>query len=337
MVPSRRLVPGAFACVLALSACADQERDVSADPAALERGTQMADKVAESITIEDQGTVSPVLGNMNAELARAGTNVRIAKAELIVDPKTWDGSSTIIFANDRARGIGAEWVAGDPRREGRVGVTYAFDLAGSQPVVRNAAGGLRLATFGEVEAELERAMSAWRDETCSDAPITRVAVPAGVDPDQLDNLFNGSPEVAGRTYAQVSDIVHAGWQPLSFFTAFAGDDGPNILGVAFTFVFVDEEDNPTDIDGDGNDDIGPTRPPSTSTGSSPTSPATPSASRTSASSSSRANHERRHPARGREVRPAGAHERRLRRGCRHHSRHRPRVVLPDLGKQELNG
>ncbi|HEX5818980.1 MAG TPA: hypothetical protein VFY20_08875 [Gemmatimonadales bacterium] len=256
MTISRLVAPGALACALVLAACADEPADAPAGAVALEGAPALASKAAESITIEDQGAVSPVLGRMNAELARSNANLRIAKAELLVDPKTWDGTSTIVFANDRARGIGAEWVAGDPRRDGRVGVTYAFDLAGRRPVVRNAAGGFRLATFGEVETELERGMTSWRDETCSDAPISRVAAPAGVDPDFIDDLFNGAAEVPGRTYTQVSDIVQAGWQPLSFFQAFAGSAGSGILGVAFTLVYVDDAGEPTDIDGDGNDDTG---------------------------------------------------------------------------------
>jgi hypothetical protein len=253
---SRLVAPGALACALALTACADEATDAPAGAVALEGASVLSSKAKESITIEDQGTVSSLLGQMNASLAASGSRMRVAKAELIVDPKTWDGTSTIIFANDRGRGIGTEWVEGDPRREGRTGVSYAFDLAGRQPVVRNAAGGFRLATFAEVEVELERGMSAWRDETCSDAAISRVAVPTAIDPDLLDDLFNGAPEVPGRTYAQVSDIVQAGWQPSSFFRAFAGPAGDNILGVAFTFVFVDDAGEITDIDRDGNEDTG---------------------------------------------------------------------------------
>lgn len=253
---SRVLIPGALACALVLSACADEGSDTPGGAVALEGAPVLSSKAQDAITIEDQGTVSPLLGQMNASLAASGARMRIAKAELIVDPKTWDGTSTIIFANDRARGIGAEWVAGDPRRGGRVGVSYAFDLAGRQPVIRNAAGGFRLATFAEVEIELERGMTAWRDERCSEAPIGRVAVPTGVDPDFIDDLFNGTAEVPGRTYAQVSDIVQAGWQPTSFFTAFAGSAGTSILGVAFTLVFVDDAGELTDIDRDGNDDTG---------------------------------------------------------------------------------
>jgi hypothetical protein len=253
---SRLVAPGALACALVLSACADDAPDAPTGAVALEGTSVLASKAKDAVTIEDQGAVSPLLGQMNASLAASGARMRIAKAELLVDPKTWDGTSTIIFANDRARGIDAEWVEGDFRREGRVGVTYAFDLAGVQPFVRATSGGLRPATFPELESELERGMSAWRDETCSDAPISRVAVPAGVDPDFIDNLFNGAPEVPGRAYGQVSDIVQAGWQPGSFFRAFAGPAGNNILGVAFTLVFTDDAGELTDIDGDGNDDLG---------------------------------------------------------------------------------
>ena len=251
---SRVLIPGVLACAV-LSACADEapESPVGARPV---EGATMSAKAAESITIDDGGTVSDLLDGINADLAAKGAPLRAFKAELIVDPKEWDGSSTTIFANDRVRGLSSEWVAGDPRRDGRVGVTYAFDLAGRQPVVLTPSGTQRFATFAEVETQLEEGMTAWRDETCSDASITRVPVPTGVDPDLLDNLFLGVAEVPGRSYAQVSDIVQAGWQPTAFFTAFAGAAGTGILGVAFTFSFVDDDGELTDIDGNGKRDTG---------------------------------------------------------------------------------
>ena len=98
-------------------------------------------------------------------------------------------------------------------------------------------------------------MSAWRDRTCSDAPIDRVALPAGLDPDIIDNLVLGS-DGAGRPYAQVSDVVQAGWQAPGFFTALAGPSGNNIIGVTFSFYFVDGSGNPTDINQDGRLDTG---------------------------------------------------------------------------------
>lgn len=205
---------------------------------------------------DDPAVVSPFLAGLDAQLAAAGSNLRVAKAEFIVDTSNWTGASQTLIANDRSRGIGIEWVAGDPRRDGRVGVTYAFDpRQGREPFTRNPDGsGLRQVPFAELEPYLEETMSAWRGRSCSSAPITRVAVPTGTDPDLLDQLFLGSD--GGRPYQQVSDIVQAGWQLPSFFTAFAGSAGNNIIGVTFTFWFVDANGDPTDINRDGKRDTG---------------------------------------------------------------------------------
>lgn len=210
-----------------------------------------------AISADDPATVSPVLAQLDATLAASGSNLRVAKAELLIDGSQADASSLTLIANDRARGIGARWVAGDPRRGGRRGITYAFDTRNvSGPIARNVNGNpaTRLIPFAEVEPLLEEGMSSWRAQQCASAPIARTALPAGVDPDLLDQLFLGAD--GARPYVQVADLVQGGWQPTSFFTAFAGAQGANILGVAFTFWFVDESGNPTDIDRDGNFDTG---------------------------------------------------------------------------------
>ena len=75
----------------------------------------------------------------------------------------------------------------------------------------------------------------------------------------LDEFFRGLPMSAN--YVQPADIVQSSWQPLGFFqniAVFFGmppEAGINILGVTFTLVFVDADGNPTDIDGNGKDDI----------------------------------------------------------------------------------
>lgn len=241
----RSLLP-AVAATAMLAGC-------STDSAITE--TPVNAKAVAQPTETEVAVVSPYLAEMNRNLALSGAGVRVLKAELLVDAATWSGSSQTLIADDRQRGTGYRWVKGDPRRAGRAGVTYAFDPRNSNTVTRNIDGsGVRLVTAPEFDAYLEEGMSAWRDRSCSAAPVERVAVPAGVDPDILDNLFLGSD--GGRPYAQVSDIVQAGWKPLSFFQAFAGADGAGILGVSFTFVFVDANGNPTDIDGDGNQDTG---------------------------------------------------------------------------------
>jgi hypothetical protein len=212
---------------------------------------------AQAAETDETPVVSSFLAELDAQLEAAGSNMRVAKAELIVEPEGWTGSSQVLIANNRTRGLSSEWVAGDPRRAGRVGVTYAFDpRQGFAPFTRNPDGsGLRQVQFPELEPFLEEAMSAWRDRSCSSAPIARVAVPTNVDPDQVDQALLGSD--GGRPYAQVSDIVHGGWQPAVFFPRLVNSpSGNNIIGVTITFVFVDANGRPTDIDGNGKLDTG---------------------------------------------------------------------------------
>jgi len=241
----------------AVSAGCTSERLVS--PSTSARAAQPVRGTAASALAnqDDPPVVSPFLASLDAQLAAAGSNFRVAKAEFIVDTSNWTGASQTLIANDRARGIGTEWVAGDPRRGGRVGVTYAFDpRQGREPFTRNPDGsGLRQMPFPELAPFLEEAISAWPGLSCSSAPIERVAVPAGVDPDIMDQLVLGSD--GGRPYLQVSDIVEGGWQRALFFTTIAGGpDGNNIIGVTFTFWYVDGNGVPTDIDHDGKNDTG---------------------------------------------------------------------------------
>ena len=211
---------------------------------------------ATAATSNEDPVVSPFLADLDNRLALSGSSLRVLRAEYMVDTGAAEFGSQILIANDRVRGLAYEWVNRDPRRGGQAGLIYAFDpRQGREPFTRNPDGsGLRQMPFAELDPQLEEAMSAWRDRTCSDAPVDRAAVPAGVDPDLLDQIFLGSD--GGRPYAQVSDIVQAGWQPSSFFTAFAGASGNNIIGVTFSFYFVDGNGDPTDINHDGKLDTG---------------------------------------------------------------------------------
>jgi hypothetical protein len=227
---------------------------VDTTPAAPRMSPSAASRSVSTTNATETSEVSAILGVMNLKLAASGAKVRIAKGEMIMDATQWNGAtSTAIYANDRSRGIGAEWVPGDPRRDGRIGVTYAvgsnrdiqplgFDGGGTVP---------QPVSFAQLDAQVEEGMSAWRGQSCS-APITRVPVPDGTDPDQLDEYFRGLPE--SPNYAQPADIVQGGWQPSQFFRNIAGTSGNFIIGVTFTFVFVDAAGNPTDIDHNGKDD-----------------------------------------------------------------------------------
>lgn len=247
---------GAFVALAALAACGESTVVTPLRP------TSASLAVAPDSGLDERAMVSLRIAEINKKLAAAKSNVRLAKAELLMNGK-WNGvSSTIIFANDRIRGIGAEWVKGDPNRGGRVGVSYQIaSHRATMPRVINAdRATVRLATPSELERQLEEGMSAWRAQSCSAAPITRVAIPAKTDPDFLDQFFMG--ERTSRDYAQTADIVQGGWKSAAFFRAigqfFYGDPsvGDNIIGITFTFTWVDDNGQATDLDRNGKEDIG---------------------------------------------------------------------------------
>jgi hypothetical protein len=247
----------ALAMATTIASCADETTPPPG--ASSETGVLAARKAAPS---DDSTAVSAQLASLDSRLAATGARVRVLKAEFILRGDGYQPAAQTVYANDRARGLGYEWVAGDPRRDGRIGILYAIDprqtvpnaTFGSLPVTRNPDGsGLRALTFSELEAQLVAGENTWRDRPCSSAPVDRVAVPAGVDPDFLDEMFLGLPETPG--YTQFFDVVQGGWQPAQFFRAIAGGpSGDNIIGVTFSFIWVDDNGDPTDIDGDGNAD-----------------------------------------------------------------------------------
>jgi hypothetical protein len=249
----------AVLCLFA-AACAD---NIPVEPTSLTRVENAAALRAAATSDEAAAEISPVLAEMNEQLAAAGMGFQILKAEIVYQGAANAESKTLLLANDRARGIGSEWVKGDPRRGERTGVTYA--IGGSHfgaPFVWNAAHtGFRQLTGPEIVTQIEEGVSAWRDRSCNNALIERVAVPAGKDPTQLDEFFRKLPPSAN--YAQPADIVQAGWQPTQFFRNIAGGPaGDGILGVTFSFIFVDTKGTPTptddvatDIDGNGKGDL----------------------------------------------------------------------------------
>jgi hypothetical protein len=77
-------------------------------------------------------------------------------------------------------------------------------------------------------------MQTWASVPCGTVQIVKVGDP-GFDPDIADGLFGfgqiGQPLVA--------DIVHAGWLPGEFFDALFPGGSTTILGITFSFFFID--------------------------------------------------------------------------------------------------
>ena len=203
-------------------------------------------------------TISPVLVAMNNQLEAAGLAFRVHRAEFLAFDPPEQAPPLVVFADDRTFQIGTRWVPGDPRR-GAAGSTLTYLVDQSDGA---ATGPL---TNAQTEPAIDRAMTTWDvGTTCSLLPIGKVA-DTGADPDFVDAIlgFGGGSSSRGRSSSRkvrptrrgfgnpfLADITNAGWLPTGFFDALTPGGGGFILGVTFTFIFLDV---PTgdDINGDG--------------------------------------------------------------------------------------
>lgn len=132
------------------------------------------------------------------------------------------------------------WVAGDPRRlADGVNITYLVDQSDGAT-----ASGL---TNAQTEPAIDRAMDTWQANRCFRKVNIVKRADGGADPDIFDSFFGfggfGNPFLA--------DITNAGWLPRAFFEAVGGPGGGRgILAFSVSFIFVDDDGNPTDINGD---------------------------------------------------------------------------------------
>ena len=185
-------------------------------------------------------------------LANGVKNVQLSTAEISVaaDSAGWQGATTLI-ANDRTHTFSSAFVPSDPRRGGSPDITYIIDERNLSAVSRSATNPRFTLGPAELEPEIDASMARWQNQPSCGAPhVTKVAF-TGADPDLIDGIVFGDPSRIGTPFA---DITQAGWLPRAFFDALAPNGSTFILGVTFTFIFVDNDGNPTDIDHDGRAD-----------------------------------------------------------------------------------
>ncbi|HEY3202412.1 MAG TPA: matrixin family metalloprotease [Thermoanaerobaculia bacterium] len=169
---------------------------------------------------------------INAQLAAMGVNVAVEQIEFF---SIGGGRPSSRIHQQTFR-----WVAGDERRlaDGD-NITYLVDQSDGAT-----ASGL---TSAQTEAAIDSALGTWQEESCLKKVDIIKRADSGADPDIFDFFFGfggfGNPFLA--------DIVEAGWLPRAFFEAVGGPGGGRgILAFSVTFIFVDGDGNPTDINGD---------------------------------------------------------------------------------------
>ena len=186
-------------------------------------------------TAQSGGQDPPILAKItqiNRQLAASGLNIAVEQVEFFT---IGSGRPSVRVHQQEFR-----WVANDPRRlaDGD-NITYLVDQSDGAT-----ASGL---TNAQTEAAIDRAMNTWQTEHAMRKVLLVKRADAGADPDIFDFFFGfgafGNPFLA--------DIVNAGWLPRAFFEAVGGPGGGRgILAFSVTFIFTDDDDIPTDINGD---------------------------------------------------------------------------------------
>jgi hypothetical protein len=197
-----------------------------------------------------------MLAQIQQQLVASGvTGLELVSAEISVsaDSAGWDGATTII-ASDRTHTLGSAFVPSDPRRGGEASISYLVDRSETNALSWASATTVIALPSTVIEPDIDASMLRWQNQPRCNAPAVVKIADSGADPDLIDNLVLG-----GTLGTPFADITHAGWLPRAFFDAIgprppAPPGSTFILGVTFTFIFVDDAGVPTDNDRNGQPD-----------------------------------------------------------------------------------
>lgn len=232
----------AGAVFLLTAACGGSEPTTAARSIVPE-GARLAESPADPSGV----AYSPLLAELNKSLRDAGVfGVAIAAAELMTDTSGHAAATTLV-ANDRAHLFSSQFVPSDPRRGGSASISYLVDQSDGAALSFAPNGSVVVLPNGVTEPELDVSMAIWQDSPFCGAPTVAKVGDSGADPDVVDGLVFEDPTLLGTPQA---DITFAGWLSSSFFNRLAPNGAQFILGVTFTLIFVDQNDNPTDVDHD---------------------------------------------------------------------------------------
>lgn len=221
------------------------------------RGAGQADSGAQM-----DAAMRSFMARTNTVLAERGMGIRMNAIQ-------WMGSEDKgreVFFDDRGnKQLSSHWVPNDPRRaigdslpplrpaENVNGIWWWNDRTEGAPDGTSA---------GATEDAFARAIATWEGQTCSElgAAFTGNSPFGGapIDLGFVQWLISNDPEVGqdfGGFPVPLFDVTQGGFLPGAFFDTLIEDGSDFILGVTFTFIWVDTDtDVPTDIDNNGRQD-----------------------------------------------------------------------------------
>lgn len=184
--------------------------------------------------IEPASSPEEALDMINERLTAAGMSVAVAKMEYVTGGPQADRAGQTVFATDRQLRLPYRWVAGDTRRNANGDLITQVTFA---PFATANAG-----TPAAVDGlpPIDASFDTWNAVTCSNLNIL----------DLPSTFANPSAILGGDPF--LADISTMGFLPGAFFDLLAPDGSTFILGVTFTFIFLDPATGePTDVNNDG--------------------------------------------------------------------------------------
>lgn len=175
------------------------------------------------------------MDDINVMLAEKGLNIRLAYAETVTRASGTKSVGQTIVANDRTKRLDSQWVPNDERRD-----------ADGNNLNYTVWDPFAPANFGTPEQfdgtpAIDASFDTW-DNIKKKSKLDIIKKP--------NTALNPSAILGGDPFQ--ADISEVGFMPPLFFELFVGPGSSNnVLGVTFTFIFVDGDGNPTDINNDG--------------------------------------------------------------------------------------
>jgi hypothetical protein len=201
---------------------------------------------AASVRKSTAESIASLMVEMNAKAKARGDAFRVGKAEYVTLDGSGELGAEILQKDVGNKRLTEDFVAFDPRRAAWSGsgpsasddITFAVDETG------DATPPLGITSGADANAAIRRSMDTWRAIGCAPGIGLTERSSGGQDLGFLAFLVSRR-KVSSAFIA--ADVMHNGWRDLDF----AG----GVLGVTFTFVFIDAAGNATDIDGNGKDDV----------------------------------------------------------------------------------
>lgn len=173
----------------------------------------------------------------NARMVESEYQAKLYMAEYIVAPGSTEMGRTVLFDNKGSKKLSIDF-APQSKMYGTPDMSYYIDSY--RPASSLAPADSRMA--------IENSLMTWEGATCSELNLYDIGpapFPVGIVASIL-----GFPSVE----AYGADIENLGFMPGAFFNFLAPGGENSILGVTFTFFWIDENGDPVDQNNDGKPD-----------------------------------------------------------------------------------